>query len=174
MILKSLNHVLYYRPSNKITEYELLTKYNPKFINRKCNLIQNQINDMYYLNQSHMTCDDIRGVITVSYPIDKLVEWIIESKENLQKYKNRSKVNMNVLKQIINEYSKQDQTAIMTYMNTNGRFRPTQLIDKLREDIFKRTNQKRGQRFKEQERKRILSIMSMRKPINTMNKTKGV
>ncbi|MGX0401536.1 MULTISPECIES: hypothetical protein [Staphylococcus] len=167
MILKTLNHVLYYRPSNKITEYELLTKYNPKFINRKCNLIQNQINEMYYLNQSHMTCDDIRGVITVSYPIDKLVEWIIESKENLQKYKDRSKVNMNILKQIISQYSKQDQTAIMTYMNSNGRFRPTQLIDKLREDIFTRTNDKRGQRFKEQERQRILKIMKMRKPITT-------
>ena len=78
---------------------------------------------------------------------------------------------MNILKEIISKYSKSDQIAIMTYMNSNGRFRPTQLIDRLCEDIFERTNQKRGQRFKE--RKRILSIISMRKPINTMNKTKG-
>lgn len=80
---------------------------------------------------------------------------------------------MNVLKEIISKYSKSDQVVIMTYMNSNSRFRPTKLIDRLCEDIFERTNDERGQRFKEQERKRILSIMSMRKPINTMNKTKG-
>lgn len=128
--------------------------------------------DFYHIH-IYLICDEIKGVIAVSYPIDKLVEWIIENKENLQKYKDRSKVNMNILKEIIGKYPKSDQIAIMTYMNSNGRFRPTQLIDRLCEDIFERTNQKRGQRFKEQERKRILSIMSMRKPINTMNKTKG-
>ena len=153
MILKSLNHVLYYRPSNKITEYELLTKYNPKFINRKCNLIQNQINEMYYLNQSHMTCDEVRGVFAVSYPIDKLVEWIIENKESLQKYKDRSKINMNILKEIISKYSKSDQIAIMTYMNSNGRFRPTQLIDRLCEDIFERTNQNEANVLKSKKEK---------------------
>ena len=84
-----------------------------------------------------MTCDEIRGVIAVSYPIDKLVEWIIESKENLQKYKDRFKVNMNTLKEIISKYSKSDQIAIMTYMNSNGRFRPTKLIDRLCEEILK-------------------------------------
>lgn len=80
---------------------------------------------------------------------------------------------MNILKEIISKYSKSDQIAIMTYMNSNGRLRPTKLIDRLCEEIFERTNQKRGQRFKKQERKRILNIMSMRKPINTMNKPKG-
>ena len=80
---------------------------------------------------------------------------------------------MNTLKEIISKYSKSDQIAIMTYMNSNGRFRPTKLIDRLCEEIFERTNDERGQRFKEQERKRILSIMNMRKPINTINKTKG-
>ena len=80
---------------------------------------------------------------------------------------------MNTLKEIISKYSKSDQIAIMTYMNSNCRFRPTKLIDRLCEEIFERTNDERGQRFKEQERKRILSIMNMRKPINTINKTKG-
>ena len=50
----------------------------------------------------------------------------------------------------------------MTYMNSNSRFRPTKLIDRLCEDIFERTNQKRGQRFKRARKKRILSIMSMK------------
>lgn len=49
---------------------------------------------------------------------------------------------MNILKEIISKYSKLDQIAIMTYMNSNDRFRPTQLIDRLCEDIFERTNQK--------------------------------
>jgi len=47
---------------------------------------------------------------------------------------------MNVLKEIISKYSKSEQVVIMTYMNSNGRFRPTKLIDRLCEEIFERTN----------------------------------
>ena len=29
-----------------------------------------------------MTCDDVMGVVTTSYPLEKLVCWIVEKKKN--------------------------------------------------------------------------------------------
>ena len=80
MHLKPCKQVLRYYPAEKITEYELLTAYNPMFINRKIKAIEEQIDAMYHLNVSHTVCDDVMGVISVSYPLEKLVLWIVEKK----------------------------------------------------------------------------------------------
>ena len=42
---------------------------------------------MYHLNVSHTVCDDVMGVISVSYPLEKLVLWIVEKKDELDRYK---------------------------------------------------------------------------------------
>ena len=46
-----------------------------------------QIEESYHLNVSHMICDDVGGVITVSYPLEKLVIWIIQQREDLECFK---------------------------------------------------------------------------------------
>ena len=43
----------------------------------------------------------------------------------------------------------------MTYMNSNSRFRPTKLIDRLCEDIFERTNQNEANVLKSKKEKNI-------------------
>ena len=43
--------------------------------------------------------------------------------------------------------------VIMTYMNSNSRFRPTKLIDRLCEDIFERTNQNEANVLKSKKEK---------------------
>lgn len=67
----------------KISEYELLTKYIPKYINSKIKTAQSHIDEMYHLRTSITTCDDFIGVISVSYLVDNLVIWISETKDNL-------------------------------------------------------------------------------------------
>lgn len=73
MILKRYKSILWYYEEKKVTEYELLTHYNPQFINSKIRALQEQIDAMYHLNVSHTVCDDVMGVVSVSYPIEKLV-----------------------------------------------------------------------------------------------------
>ena len=90
-----------------------------------------QIEESYYLNVSHMTCDEVSGVITVSYPLEKLVVWIIQQREDLQRFKNKSFKRMNQLKQIISEYTKQEQKEVMDYMRSHGRIKAYETIDKL-------------------------------------------
>ena len=152
MILKHCKSVLWYYEEKKITEYELLTHYNPQFINSKIRAIQEQIDAMYHLNTSHMSCDDVMGVISISYPLEKLVLWIIDQKEELNRFKNSSTKKLNLLKKIIHNYTPKEQQEVMRYFKSNGSNKPIKTIDKLQEDLYKVHHHKRLERNKQQEK----------------------
>lgn len=152
MILKRCKSVLWYYEEKKITEYELLTHYNPQFINSKIRAIQEQIDAMYHLNVSHTVCDDVMGVISVSYPLEKLVLWIIDQKEELNRFKNSSTKKLNSLKKIIHNYTPKEQQEVMRYIKSNGSNKPLKTIDKLQEDLYKVHHHKRLERNKQQEK----------------------
>ncbi len=120
----------------KISEYELLTKYNPKYINSKIKLAQSHIEEMYHLSTSITTCDDIMGVISVSYPVDKLVIWICEKKSDLKRFKKDSSVRLSLLKQVLNTYTKEEQQQVVRYMQSNGRIKAYELIERLQVDLY--------------------------------------
>ncbi|PTH62586.1 pathogenicity island protein [Staphylococcus arlettae] len=152
MILKRCKSVLWYYEEKKITEYELLTHYNPQFINSKIRAIQEQIDAMYHLNVSHMSCDDVMGVISISYPLEKLVLWIIDQKEELNRFKNSSTKKLNLLKKIIHNYTPKEQQEVMRYFKSNGSNKPLKTIDKLQEDLYKVHHYERIKRHKQQEK----------------------
>lgn len=152
MILKRCKSVLWYYEEKKITEYELLTHYNPQFINSKIRAIQEQIDAMYHLNVSHTVCDDVMHVISVSYPLEKLVLWIIDQKEELNRFKNSSTKKLNLLKKIVHNYTPKEQQEVMRYFKSNGSNKPFKTIDKLQEDLYKVHHHKRLERNKQQEK----------------------
>lgn len=136
MILKHAKSVLLYFDEPKVSEYEILIKYNPTIINKKIYYLQEQIDESYHLNISHTVCDEVSGVISVSYPIEKLVIWIIQKQEDLERFKKNSVKRMNLLKQIVSEYTKQEQKEVMDYMRSNGRIKAYETIDKLQKDLY--------------------------------------
>mgnify|MGYP007024501288 CR=1 FL=1 len=152
MRLKRCKSVLLYKEEMKITEYELLTSYNPQFINSKIRAIQEQIDAMYHLNTSHMMCDDVAGVITVSYPLEKLVIWIIEQKEELNRFKTNSTKKLNLLKKLISNYTAKEQNEVMRYFKSNGSNKPIKTIDKLQVDLYKVHHHKRLERNKQRQK----------------------
>ncbi len=121
---------------SKISEYELLTKYNPKYINSKIKTAQSHIDEMYHLSTSITTCDDIMGVISVSYPVDKLVIWISEIKGNLKRFKDDSAIRLYLLKQVLNTYTKEEQQKVVRYMQSHGRIKEHKLIERLQVDLY--------------------------------------
>ena len=121
----------------KISEYELLTKYNPKYINSKIKTAQSHIDEMYHLSTSITTCDDIMGVISVSYPVDNLVIWISETKGNLKRFKDDSAIRLYLLKQVLNIYTKEEQQKVVRYMQSHGRIKEHNLIERLQVDLYK-------------------------------------
>ena len=135
MNLRRVNYSLSYYET-KISEYTLLTEYNPKFINTKIKAITTQIEMMYHLNISHMTTNDVHGVVSISYPLEKLVIDIIGEKEKLKHFKIKSNRNMQQLKQVIKQYTPNEQKEIMYYMQSNGSTIDYSLIERLQRDLY--------------------------------------
>lgn len=123
--------------NNKFTEYELLMKFNPKIINSKIKAINMQIECMYHLNMSHVITADNGQLVSTSYPLDKLVIYIIEEKSKLSYYKRKSDERLKILKRVIRSYTLQEQRNIMRYMATNGRVKDFDVIDRLQVDLYK-------------------------------------
>lgn len=139
MKLSKSKNVLYYRNvDNKLSEYQLLTQFNPAFINKKINM-----------SASTTTCDEIMGVVSVSYPIEKLVIKIIETKAGLQNYKNRSINNMALLKKVLNHYTEKEQKQVVKYMRSNGRYKPYNVIERLQVDLYQASIKQRSERQKQ-------------------------
>ena len=135
MNLRRVKYPLIYH-ENKISEYTLLTEYNPKFINTKIKTITIQIEMMYHLNISHMTTNDVHGVVSISYPLEKLVIDIIGEKEKLKRFKTKANRNMQQLKQVIKSYTPSEQKEIMYYMQSNGSVIDYDLIERLQRDLY--------------------------------------
>ncbi|OHP66532.1 pathogenicity island protein [Staphylococcus sp. HMSC062A01] len=135
MNLRRVNYSLSYYET-KISEYTLLTEYNPKFINTKIKAITTQIEMMYHLNISHMTTNDVHGIVSISYPLEKLVIDIIGEKEKLKHFKIKSNRNMQQLKQVIKQYTPNEQKKIMYYMQSNGSTIDYSLIERLQRDLY--------------------------------------
>src|SRR5699024_8512429 len=146
MHLKHCKQVLRYYPEEKITEYKLLTAYNPMFINRKIKAIEEQIDAMYHLNVSHTVCYDVIGVVRNSYPLEKLVCWIVKKKDELDRYKKQSNKRLKLVKKLIKHYPSHEQKDIIQYMQSNGSYKPHETIKKLQKDLYQVHHKNRSQR----------------------------
>lgn len=145
-LLKTKNCLYYRNGDNKLSEYQLLTQFNPAFINKKIKMCEFQIESMYHMSASTTTCDEIMGVVSVSYPIEKLVIKIIETKAGLQNYKNRSISNMVLLKTVLNHYTEKEQKQVVKYMRSNGRYKPYSVIERLQVASIKQRSERQKQR----------------------------
>ncbi|HGO3853853.1 TPA: spore coat protein, partial [Staphylococcus aureus] len=51
-LLKTKNCLYYRNGDNKLSEYQLLTQFNPTFINKKIKMCEFQIESMYHMSAS--------------------------------------------------------------------------------------------------------------------------
>ncbi|HHC6381977.1 spore coat protein [Staphylococcus aureus] len=148
-LIKAKKRLYYRNGDNKLSEYQLLTQFNPAFINKKIKMCEFQIESMYHMSASTTTCDEIMGVVSVSYPIEKLVIQIIETKARLQKYKSRSISNMALLKNVLNFYTEEEKKQVVKYMRSNGRYKPYNVIECLQVDLYQASINQRSERQKQ-------------------------
>lgn len=152
MILKRSKLILWYKEEMKITEYELLSQYSPIIINSKIKAIQESIDAAYNLSTSHTTFDEVEGMISVSCSVEKLVIWITEQKDDLNRFKINSTKKLNLLKKIISNYSTKEQKEVMRYFKSSGSYKPYKTIDKLQEDLYMVHRNKRIERNEQREK----------------------
>ncbi|HCQ3487924.1 TPA: pathogenicity island protein [Staphylococcus aureus] len=138
-----------FESNDKITEIELLMHYNPKVINRKIKAMQSQIDSLYHLNMSHVITNENDMMVSVSYPLDKLVIYIIDEKAKLQYYSKTAHDRLNLLKNIIKDYTQNEQQDVIKYMLSSGKVRNQSVIERLKKDIYQVESQKRKERQNE-------------------------
>src|SRR5699024_1484224 len=91
---------------------------------------------------------------TVSYPLEKLVFWIIQQKDELDRFKNNSTKKLNLMKKIIRRYPPTEQKEVIRYFQTNGSEKPHKTIAKLQEDLYKVHHNQRIERNKQHKKER--------------------
>ncbi|UTH03358.1 hypothetical protein KFV05_05060 [Macrococcoides canis] len=72
----------------------------------------------------------------MSFHVDTLAIWIIEQKAALEPCKDKSNTNMQILKECLRHYSKNEQRDIKRYLISSGSYGRIDLIEQLRKDIF--------------------------------------
>ncbi|HDG6222227.1 TPA: spore coat protein, partial [Staphylococcus aureus] len=87
--------------------------------------------------------------VSVSYPIEKLVIQIIETKARLQNYKKRSISNMALLKNVLTFYTEKEKKQVVKYMRSNGRYKPYNVIERLQVDLYRESIKQRSERQKQ-------------------------
>src|SRR5699024_3636370 len=87
-------------------------------------------------------------VVKTSYPLEKLVCWIVEKKDELDRYKKQSNKRLNLVKKLIKHYPSHDQKDIIQYMQSNGSYKPDETIKKLQKDLYQVHHKNRSQRRK--------------------------
>ncbi|KAA1042487.1 hypothetical protein ERX35_000985 [Macrococcus equipercicus] len=131
--------------NDRVTDWELLNKFNPYQISSKIAMLEEQIEDYYSLSIGHVEAG-VFGLCHVSTGTERLAIHIIEQKEKLANYYKKSTHNMNLLKQVMDNYSPMEQQMIKRYMKSNGTYRPSEIIERLRVDLYCVTDKERTER----------------------------
>lgn len=152
-----------------LTEYELLTRFNPIYIANKTAVIREQIQEMYYKNTPVSQTLEVGLFTTVTYPLEKLVIDIVDAKESLSRYERQSIENLNMLKEVMDSKNRYEQVEIMKYFNSKGLYRPFELIEQLRRDLYELSNSERNKRDSErmkakEERKQLFREQFSNRP----------
>src|SRR5699024_11792804 len=96
--------------------------------------------------KSLMTCEYVMSIVTTIYPLEKLVCWIVEKKDELYRYKKQSNKRLNLVKKLIKHYPSHEQKDIIQYMQSNGSYKPHETIKKLQKDLYQVHHKNRSQR----------------------------
>ncbi|HEC2151050.1 TPA: pathogenicity island protein [Staphylococcus delphini] len=133
--LKRINKTLIYRVA-KITEWQLLTDFNPFYVRKKIDDINAYIESMYHMNTSVVSYNGVYGIQPASYLIDKLAEHIIEQKEALKRYKRKTNALIAMLNSVIATYSVEDRKRIIKYLRTRSKYKAHDVIERLQIDLY--------------------------------------
>ncbi|HDG5368678.1 TPA: pathogenicity island protein, partial [Staphylococcus aureus] len=99
----------------------------------------------------HVITNENDMLVSVSYPLDKLVLYIIEEKDKLEYYMKTAQDRLNLFKDIIKNYSKNERQDVMRYMLSSGKVKNEGVIERLKVDIYKVESIKRQERQNKRE-----------------------
>lgn len=145
----------------ELSDYELLVHYNPHYINEKIDSLNDYIEVMYDYHYPHQVGDLVTHTIHFeSVHIESLAISIIEHKEGLKKYIERTNTNLEVIEKVTENYSQNEKDDIDLYFKTDGEYYPTHVIKKLKHDAYKLSNRLRNERLRSRDKQDLLKKLN--------------
>lgn len=145
-----------YEIKEEVSDYELLTRFNPYFISEKISAVENDIEMMYERTYPHLASDEfLQQIYYESFPLEILAIEIIEQKEKLDAYTRKSQRELKMFYKVIKNYSIKEQNDIKRYMKSHGAYKPD-IIDILKGQLYVASQKQRDKRNDEYKRQREL------------------
>lgn len=142
----------------ELSDYELLVHYNPYYIKNKIECSYDYIEVMYDYHYPHAVGDLATHTIYFeSVHLENLAISIIEYKEGLKKYIERTNTNLKVIEEVTQHYSQSDKDDINLFFKTDGEYYPNRVIARLKYDAYKLSNKLRAARIRAREKAELLS-----------------
>ena len=105
----------------KVSDYELFTRFNTYYIQSRIALIESDIEDMYDRTTPSL-CSDIvsESIYYESYSVENLAIAILEERQKLERYKRKSQRDLNAFYTVLGRFSTQEQKYIRNYIKTRS------------------------------------------------------
>ncbi|PTI59804.1 hypothetical protein BU090_09630 [Staphylococcus warneri] len=135
-----------------VCDYELLTRFNPNYINTKIAVIEQDIESMYDRTYPHLVGDNVVGSIYYeSFSLDHLAIDIMEQKDKLAKYKRKSKQYLKYFYTVLDQYTSKEKRIIKSNIS-NHHIPDTPLFERFKCDLYDYIARNREQQSKQIEK----------------------
>lgn len=147
-----------YEIKKEVSDYELLTRFNPYYISEKISGAEEDIEAMYDRTYPHLASDEyLHQIYYESFPLEKLAIEIMEQKQKLDKFVRKSQRDLKAFYKVIGKYTINEQNDIKRYMKSNATYNPD-IIDRLKLELYElviddRTKRNEMREIKRRERK---------------------
>ncbi|WP_251517747.1 hypothetical protein [Staphylococcus sp. Marseille-Q6910] len=129
-----------------LSDYELLTRFNRRYMECHIQDIQYDINTMYERNLPHLVCDANSEMIYYeSFSLENLAISIMEQKAKLEKYIRKCEYHLNLLEKATASYTNAEKDAIQQFFDSDGK-QSHPVISRLKHDLMDLLNYYRNQR----------------------------
>lgn len=143
-----------YEIKREVSDYELLTRFNPYYISEKISCAEEDIEMMYDRTYPHLASDEyLHQIYYESFPLEKLAIEIMEQKQKLDKFVRKSQRDLKAFYKVIGKYTINEQNDIKRYMKSNATYIPD-IIDILKSELYEIVTDERTKRNELREIKR--------------------
>lgn len=132
----------------KVSDYELFTRFNNYYIQSRIGLIESDIEDMYDRTTPSLCSDTVsESIYYESYSAENLVIAILEERQKLERYKSRSQRELNAFYTVLGRSLLKEQKYIKNYINTRSEVHMN-VIERFKIELYKYIQTNRNERNK--------------------------
>lgn len=132
----------------KVSDYELFTRFNTYYIQSRIALIESDIKDMYDRTTPSLCSDTVsESIYYESYSVENLAIAILEERQKLERYKRKSQRELNAFYTVLGRFSTKEQKYIKNYINTRSEAHMN-MIERFKVELYKYIQTNRNERNK--------------------------